>query len=91
MALAFFPIENGLAASILPRSDWLRFPLAGVAIALVLSLVPLSFALRASPNVRRTRLRDLRRKTAVLVAVMLAMGLSWALARAIVGALQVAV
>jgi hypothetical protein len=91
MALAFFPIENGFAASIMPRSDWLRFPLTGVAVALLLSLVPLTFALRAKPNVRRVRLRDARRNIPNMAAIMAAMGLSWAVARTIVGAAQAVV
>ena len=91
MALAFFPIENGFAASILPRSDWLRFPLAGVAVALLLSLIPLTAALRAKPNVRRVRLRDTRKNIRMMAAIMAAMGLSWAVARTIVGAAQAAV
>jgi hypothetical protein len=91
MALAFFPIENGFAAAILPRSDWLRFPLAGVAVALLLSLIPLTAALRANPNVRRVRLRDTRKNIRMMAAIMAAMGLSWAVARTIVDAAQAAV
>lgn len=91
MALAFFPVENGFAASILPRSDWLRFPLSGAAVALLLSLVPLTFALRAKANARSARLRDWRRNSRMMAAIMVAMGLSWAAARAIVGAVQAAV
>lgn len=87
MALCFFPIERGFADVVLPESDWLRFPLAGIAIVAILSLIRLLFYWRLQPNIRRVRIRDLRSNTRILATIMAAMGLSWAAARALVGAL----
>lgn len=87
MALCFFPIERGFAEALLPESDWLRFPLAGIAIVAVLSLVRLALYWRLKPNIRRVRIRDLRTSTRILALIMAAMGLSWAAARTVVTAL----
>lgn len=87
MALCFFPIERGFADVALPESDWLRFPLAGIAIVAVMSLVRLLLYSRLKPSIRRTRIRDLRSSTRILATIMAAMGLSWAAARALVGSL----
>lgn len=87
MALCFFPIERGFAEALLPGSDWLRFPLAGIAIVAVLTLIRLLQYARLKPSIRRTRIRDLRSSTRILTMIMVAMGLSWATARMLVGAL----
>ena len=87
MALCFYPVERGFAAAVLPESDWLRFPLVGLALVALFSLIRLGFVLRAKPNVRRSRLRDLRSNGRILAGIFVAMGLSWAAARAVVGAL----
>ena len=87
MALCFFPIERGFASAVLPESDWLRFPLVGLAIAALLTLVRLVFILRGKPNLRRMRLRDMRGGARMLALILAAMGLAWAAARAFVGAL----
>lgn len=87
MALCFFPVERGLASALLPRSDWLGFPLAGLAVVAVLTLLRLAFIARAEPNVRRQRKRSLRSNIRILAAICVAMALSWAAARALVGAL----
>ena len=87
MALCFFPIERGFAEGLLPRSDWLRFPLVGLAIAALLFLVRLAFVARLKPNIRRARLRDLQNGMKFVATIMVAMGLAWAGARALVGAL----
>lgn len=87
MALCFFPVERGFASAILPRSDWLRFPLVGVVVVALLALVRLAFHLRAKPNIRRGRIRGLRSNTRIFLLIFVAMGLSWAAARAVVNAL----
>ena len=87
MALCFFPVERGFAADLLPRSDWLRFPLAALALAALLFLIRLAFVARTKPNIRRVRLRDLRNNMKILAALMVAMGVSWAAARTLIGAL----
>ena len=87
MAPMFFPIENGFARSILPASDWLRFPLAGLAVAAVLTVVRLFFHLQNKPNIRRVRRRDFIARSRFLALIMIAFGLAWAAARAAVGAL----
>lgn len=87
MALCFFPIERGFARAVLPAIDWLRFPLAGIAIVAILALVRLALYWRLKPSIRRVRIRDLRTSTRILALIMAAMGLSWAAARALVTAL----
>lgn len=87
MALCFFPVERGFAEALLPENDWLRFPLAGIAIVLFLSLVRLLLYVRLKPNIRRVRIRDLRTSTRILALIMATMGLSWAAARTLVTAL----
>ena len=87
MALCFFPIERGFAADLLPRSDWLRFPLVALALAALLFLIRLAFVARLKPNIRRSRLRDLQNNTKILAALMVAMGVSWAAAKTLIGAL----
>jgi hypothetical protein len=82
LALGLFPIQAGFAAAWLPRSDWLRFPLAAVAEAAVIAAIP--FALKLAVEKRR-RLRVLRRlpRGALLVAAVAApIGLAWAAAGA---------
>lgn len=87
MALCFYPVERGFARAVLPGIDWLRFPLAGIAIVAILSLVRLLLYWRLKPNIRRVRIRDLRTSTRILATIMAAMGLSWAVARTLVTAL----
>lgn len=87
MALCFFPVERGFARAVLPAIDWLRFPLAGIAVVAILSLVRLLLYWRLKPSIRRIRIRDLRSSTRILATIMAAMGLSWAAARALIGAL----
>lgn len=87
MALCFFPIERGFARAVLPESDWLRFPLAGIAVVAILSLVRLLFYWRLKPNIRRVRIRDLRSSARILATIMAVTGLSWAAARTLVGTL----
>lgn len=87
MALCFFPVERGFAEVLLPDGDWLRFPLAGIGIVLALTLVRLALYSRLKPSIRRVRIRDLHTSTRILALIMAAMGLSWAVARAVVGAL----
>ena len=85
MSVLFFPIENGYAEGLLPDSDWLRFPLAALAVTAVLGLIRLSFVLRAPPSVRRVRLRDFNKNSRIFALIMIAFGLAWATARAVVG------
>lgn len=87
MALCFFPIEVGFASPLLPHNAWLRFPLVGLALAALFFLIRLAFIARAKPNIRKVRLRDLRRDIRLIAAILFAMGLSWAAAHALVGAL----
>jgi hypothetical protein len=87
MALCFFPIESGFGQGWLPRSDWLRFPLTGLAIIAILSLIRLAFYWRLKPSIRRTRIRDWRSTSLLLAAIMASFGLSWAIARALIDAL----
>ena len=87
MALIFYPVENGFAGSILPASDWLRFPLAGLGVAVLLTLVRLFIHLQNKPNIRRARRRDLIYGARFLALVMIAFGLAWATARTVVGTL----
>lgn len=87
MALCFFPIERGFAEALLRGHDWLRFPLAGILIVAVLSLVRLLMYARLKPDIRKVRIRDLRSSTRILALIMAAMGLSWAAARTLVTAL----
>ena len=84
MALIFFPVENGFASRILPANDWLRFPIAALAVAAVLTLVRLFFVLRAKPNVRRSRLRDLKTNSRIYALIMVAFGFAWAAARTVI-------
>ncbi|MGZ8362028.1 MAG: hypothetical protein ACXWUX_16035 [Allosphingosinicella sp.] len=86
-ALVFFPVEDGFAAAWLPRTEWLRFPLAGAGTGAVLGLLHLFTALRTQRH--QVRARDVRRlvNTGIIYALvgMLA-GLVWAAARAFVTA-----
>ena len=86
MALCFFPVERGFASTILPRSDWLRFPLAGVVVVVVFTLLRAALELRTQPKIRRRRIRDLVKSARMFVMIFAAMGLSWAGARALVSA-----
>lgn len=87
MSLCFFPIERGFARAVLPESDWLRFPLFGIGIVAVLTLVRLLLYTRLKPSIRRIRVRDLRSSTQILAMVFAVMGLFWAAARALTAAL----
>lgn len=87
MALAFYPVERGFLAAVLPRNDWLRFPLMGLLIVAVVTLLRLATYVKLKPNVRRIRMRDLRNSSRILATVFVLMGLAWALASALVAVL----
>lgn len=80
-AVVFLPVERGFAEQLLPASDWLRFPLAGLAVAAAFTLTRIVIAWNNKPNIRRIRLRDLRFSTRILATLFLLLGLSWATAR----------
>jgi hypothetical protein len=86
-ALMFLPIEAGFATHLLPASDWLRFPIVAVAVALVAAVVPVLINLRSAPAVRKRRLRELPRQARLLSLILLPAGLLWAAARALTGVL----
>jgi len=83
-ALCYFPIEAGFAAAWLPASDWLRFPLAGLAVGAALSLVQLLSLIGGSPQIRARRARAMPRQTLAFALIVAPTGLTWALARALV-------
>jgi MFS family permease len=83
-ALCYFPVEAGLAAHWLPASDWLRFPLAGLVVGLLLALVPLLRLIGGSATARVRRLRALLRGLLLGAALVAPTGLAWAAARAII-------
>lgn len=87
-ALIFFPIENGLAQDWLPRTDWLRFPLAGLAAFSSLLLLPrvLAWMVAARSGTaqrRRAALRGIGMNLALAAGVGALLGLLWAVTRAI--------
>jgi hypothetical protein len=86
-ALWFFTVEAGFGAALLPASDWLRFPIAGIAAGFLLSLSPLARALNEQGARRSRALRDSGRNMLLFALITLPMGLAWALARALVAAL----
>ena len=91
-AMLFFPLESGIAADWPPRSDWLRYPLAGIGVASIFILLRLVLVLgRKNPSVRKSRIRDLRRDARLWIAIGAACGLAWALARVLVAALRGAI
>jgi hypothetical protein len=80
-ALIFLPIENGFLQRLLPASDWLRFPLAGLTVGALWTLVRMAIAWDSNPRVRRVRIRDLKTSTRVMLTLFLLLGLGWAAAR----------
>jgi hypothetical protein len=82
LALIFFPIEAGFAAEWLPRNDFLRFPLAGIATGALVAAAPTGLQLAQK---RRARASGREMWRLLLLATMLggAMGLAWAAARAL--------
>lgn len=82
-ALWFFTVEAGFGAALLPASDWLRFPIAGVAAGLLLSLSPLARALSQQGARRGRALRDSARNMLQFALITLPMGLARALAIAL--------
>jgi hypothetical protein len=86
-ALIFFPVESGFAAAWPPRSDWLRFPLAGAAVALVPLLLKLAAVPGKTPLKRARERRDAARTAVPLLLAAAATGLAWAAARALLRAL----
>lgn len=83
-ALCYFPVEAGLGAHWLPASDWLRFPLAGLAVGLLLALVQLLGLIGGNAMARARRLRALLRGLLLGAALVAPTGLAWAAARAII-------
>jgi hypothetical protein len=84
MALCFFPVERGFAGSLLPQSDWLKFPTAGLAIVLIATGIRILLTLKKGPR----KLRTMGKNARILAAVFILMGLSWAAARALIGLLN---
>jgi hypothetical protein len=82
-ALWFFTIEGGFGAELLPGSDWLRFPIAGMLLWLPFSIVPFLTALNAPGQRRRRQLRDTWRNSLPIILLGAPMGLAWAGARAL--------
>jgi hypothetical protein len=85
MAVCYLPIEAGVGAGLLPGSDWLRFPLAGLAIGAILSAVQLLALVGGSKAVRAKRLRAMPRQTLLFALLVAPTGLAWAAARALCG------
>jgi hypothetical protein len=85
LALVYFPVEAGAGARWLPQSDWLRFPVAGVAIGLILSSLQLLTLLGTSAAARARRARTLPRNILFAALVTAPTGLAWAAARAVTG------
>lgn len=86
-ALMFLPVEAGLVGRWLPASDWLRFPIAALLVALLFAILPALLALHSSPAIRKRRRRELPRQAALLSLILLPAGLLWAGARALTGTL----
>jgi hypothetical protein len=84
-AIVFLPVERGWAAAYLPVSDWLRFPLAGLAAAVALVAAPTlaGGVLRATKRAGRIRerLRDGAFAGLLFGACAVLLGLAWALTR----------
>lgn len=85
LALFYFPIEAGLGAAFLPASDWLRFPLAGLAIGALLSAVQLLGLVGGSATMRARRARAMPRQTLLFAVLVAPTGLAWAVAREVTG------
>lgn len=86
-ALWFFTVEARPVARLLPASDWLRFPLAGLAAIVPLALFPLAGALQTRGAARSRRLRETARRLVPLALLLLPVGLAWAGARALLSML----
>lgn len=85
-ALIFFPIEAGFAQDHLPRSDWLRFPLAGAFVFLMLMLIPraIGAVVALRPGIesrRRAALRGVGMNLALATSFGALLGLLWAITR----------
>lgn len=78
LALFYLPVEAGLGARWLPASDWLRFPLTGGAIGLLLTIPALWRALSLKAGARRRELKQLPRNGLLLVCILALTGLAWA-------------
>ena len=87
MAVMFFPVERGFASALLPDSDWLRFPQFALGVAAAIFLFRTLLIYRRKPELRRMRMRDLRRDSRLFASILLVMGLAWAGAKATLGAL----
>ena len=86
-AVMFLPVENGFAATILPSSPWLRFPLVGAAWAALFAAIRLAAFARLKPKLRRSRRSNLRFALMFVGGMLIASGFAWAIARAALTAL----
>lgn len=73
------PVERGFAASILPESDWLRFPITGLATGFMMSWPSLFFTV-INKKPRRDWTKYRRSATVTLILGLL-LGLLWAVTR----------
>lgn len=85
MAICYFPVEAGVAGAVLPGSAWLRYPLAGFAIGVGVSMVRLLGLLGGPPTARLRRIRAMPRQMLLAALVVAPTGLAWAAARAVLG------